>query len=63
MIDEDEVGLKENPEEILHQIRPETPGVQANELGPNFAIIETADSGKCSICASRLKVFIVIAGV
>ena len=50
MIDEDEVGLKEKPEDTkidYIEIRPEAPGVRAKELDPNFAIIGTADSEKC----------------
>ena len=54
MIDEDEVGLKEKPEDRYMYIkkdyikmRPEAPGVRAKDLIPNFAIIGTADSGKC----------------
>ena len=40
MIDEDEVGLKEKPEDTRYiKIRREAPGVWAKDLIPNFAII------------------------
>ena len=51
MIDEDEVGLKEKPEDNRYiEIRPEAPGVWAKEPDPNFAIIGTADSAKVQVC-------------
>ena len=43
-VDEDDVGLKENPENPRYiKIRPEAPGVRAKDLIPNFPII--GDSG------------------
>ena len=40
MIDEEEVGLKENPEDTRYiKIRPEAPEVWAKDWIPNFAII------------------------
>ena len=45
MIDENEVGLKEKPEDTRYiyqkdyiKIRTEAPGVRANDMIPNFAI-------------------------
>ena len=52
MIDEDDVVLKEKPEERkarrhkIHQ-KDYIKIVRAKDLIPNFAIIWTADSGKC----------------
>ena len=51
-VDEDEVDLKEKPEDTGYiKIRPEAPAVRAKEFDPNFAIIGTADSGKCRCVA------------
>ena len=52
LIDEDEVGLKEKPEETIHQkdynkIRPEAVWMRAQDLIPNFTII-----GNCR-CGNR----------
>ena len=52
MIDKDEVGLKEKPEDTryikqINQNKTRSTGVLANDLIRNFAIIGTADSGKC----------------
>ena len=51
MIDENEVGLKEKPEETRYtkkdyiKIRPEVPGVRAKDLIPNLAIIGNSRLG------------------
>ena len=50
--DEDEVGLKEKPEDTRYikkdyiEIRPEAPGVRVKEIDRNFAVSGTADSEK-----------------
>ena len=57
MIDEDEVGLKEKPEDYIHQkdyikIRPAALGVRAKDLIINFAIIENCRLGNGQGCHS-----------
>ena len=57
MIDEDEVGLKEKPEDtryIKNITSKQSTGSVGKGLDSNFTIIQTADSGK-SAGVSRLK--------
>ena len=57
MIEEDEVGLKEKPEDTskrLHQNKTEAPEVRSKDLIPNVAIIGNCGLGE-STGASHLK--------
>ena len=53
MIGEDEVGLKEKPEDtryikkITSKIRPKAPGVRAKDLIPTLPLLELQTRGKC----------------
>ena len=54
MIDEDEVGLKENPEYTRYiEIRPEAPGVRANDVIPTLPLLGLWN--RESTVASRMK--------
>ena len=57
MIDEDEVGLKEKPEDTRYiKIRPEAPGVWAKDLInliPTLPLLGTVDLVKVQRCATQ----------
>ena len=70
MIDEDEVGVKDKPEDIryiktiTYKLKPGTSGVRAKDLIPNFTIIGNSKlgngQGRHSLEKGEIKEYILV---